>query len=86
MGLGTTTSIGRLDQSKVKLCDNLDNKSSQITSGNQSSKDGGSKKSVSRRYDMVIGAAARAINELERDIKAALPDIGWCFVEIDVVD
>ena len=30
--------------------------------------------------------AAIAIHELERDIKKAMPDIGWCFVEIDVED
>jgi cation diffusion facilitator family transporter len=41
---------------------------------------------IRMRSDMAVGAAARAINELERDIKAAIPDIGWCFVEIDVVD
>jgi cation diffusion facilitator family transporter len=41
---------------------------------------------IRMRHDMAVGAAARAINELERDIKAAIPDIGWCFVEIDVVD
>ena len=41
---------------------------------------------IRMRHDMAVGAAARAINELERDIKTAIPDIGWCFVEIDVVD
>jgi cation diffusion facilitator family transporter len=41
---------------------------------------------IRMRHDMAVGTAARAINELERDIKAAIPDIGWCFVEIDVVD
>jgi divalent metal cation (Fe/Co/Zn/Cd) transporter len=41
---------------------------------------------IRMRSDMAVGAAARAINELERDIKTAIPDIGWCFVEIDVVD
>jgi len=41
---------------------------------------------IRMREDMAVGMAARAINELERDIKAALPDVGWCFVEIDVVD
>ena len=41
---------------------------------------------IRMRHDMAVGAAARAINELERNIKAAIPDIGWCFVEIDVVD
>jgi hypothetical protein len=30
--------------------------------------------------------AAIAINELERDIKKAIPNTGWCFVEIDAED
>lgn len=41
---------------------------------------------IRMREDMPVGDAARAINELERDIKVAIPDIGWCFVEIDVAD
>ncbi len=41
---------------------------------------------IRMREDMPVGEAARAINELERDIKEAIPDIGWCFVEIDVAD
>jgi cation diffusion facilitator family transporter len=41
---------------------------------------------IRMRDDMPVGEAAQAINELERDIKAAIPDIGWCFVEIDVTD
>lgn len=41
---------------------------------------------IRMREDIPVGAAARAINELERDIKEAIPDIGWCFVEIDVTD
>lgn len=41
---------------------------------------------IRMREDLSVGAAARAINDLERDIKAAIPDIGWCFVEIDVQD
>ncbi len=41
---------------------------------------------IRMREEMPVGAAARAINELERDIKKAIPDIGWCFVEIDVTD
>ncbi len=41
---------------------------------------------IRMRADMPVGAAAKAINELERDIKAAIPDIGWCFVEIDIKD
>lgn len=41
---------------------------------------------IRMREDMRVGDAAVAINELERDIKEAIPDIGWCFVEIDVTD
>jgi cation diffusion facilitator family transporter len=41
---------------------------------------------IRMRETMPVGDAARAINELEKDIKEALPDIGWCFVEIDVAD
>ena len=41
---------------------------------------------IRMRETMSVGDAARVINELERDIKAAIPDIGWCFVEIDVED
>lgn len=41
---------------------------------------------VRMREDMPVSDAARAINELECDIKASIPDIGWCFVEIDVKD
>lgn len=41
---------------------------------------------IRMREAMPVGEAAKAINELERDIKTAIPDIGWCFVEIDVVD
>jgi cation diffusion facilitator family transporter len=41
---------------------------------------------IRMRGTLSVGEAARAINQLERDIKAALPDIGWCFVEIDVAD
>jgi cation diffusion facilitator family transporter len=33
-----------------------------------------------------IETAVRRINELERRIKAAAPEIGWCFVEPDVSD
>ena len=41
---------------------------------------------IRMREEMMVGAAARAINELESDTKKAIPDIGWCFVEIDVAD
>jgi divalent metal cation (Fe/Co/Zn/Cd) transporter len=39
---------------------------------------------IRMRESMLVGDAARAINELERNIKTLIPDIGWCFVEIDV--
>jgi cation diffusion facilitator family transporter len=41
---------------------------------------------IRMRESLSVGEAARAINVLERKIKAAIPDIGWCFVEIDVAD
>lgn len=41
---------------------------------------------IRMRESLSVGEAARAINRLEREIKAAMPDIGWCFVEIDVDD
>jgi len=41
---------------------------------------------IRMRETLSVGEAARAINQLEREIKAALPDIGWCFVEIDIDD
>lgn len=41
---------------------------------------------IRMRETMPVGDAARAINQLERNIKALIPDIGWCFVEIDVED
>ncbi|HKI51486.1 MAG TPA: cation diffusion facilitator family transporter [Geothermobacteraceae bacterium] len=41
---------------------------------------------IRMRESLSVGEAARAINRLERDIKNAIPDIGWCFVEIDVTD
>jgi len=41
---------------------------------------------IRMRESLPVGEAARAINRLEREIKAAIPDIGWCFVEIDVAD
>jgi hypothetical protein len=33
-----------------------------------------------------IEAAVHHINELERRIKQACPEVGWCFVEPDVTD
>ena len=41
---------------------------------------------IRMREQLAVVDAAKAINELEREIKAAIPDIGWCFVEIDVTD
>lgn len=41
---------------------------------------------IRMRETMPVVDAARAINELERDIKLASPDIGWCIVKIDVED
>lgn len=35
---------------------------------------------------LTIGEAVRHINELERELKARIPKIGWCFVEPDVRD
>jgi cation diffusion facilitator family transporter len=39
---------------------------------------------IRMRESMQVCEAARAINVLERNIKTCIPDIGWCFVEIDV--
>ncbi|MGW8313104.1 MAG: cation diffusion facilitator family transporter [Desulfuromonadales bacterium] len=39
---------------------------------------------IRMRENLQVGEAARAINQLEQQIKTAIPDIGWCFVEIDV--
>jgi cation diffusion facilitator family transporter len=41
---------------------------------------------IRMRESISVGEAAQAINALERRIKADIPDIGWCFVEIDVAD
>jgi cation diffusion facilitator family transporter len=41
---------------------------------------------IRMRESLSVGEAAQAINQLEHDIKTAIPDIGWCFVEIDVAD
>jgi cation diffusion facilitator family transporter len=35
---------------------------------------------------LTINEAVRDINELERELKARIPKIGWCFVEIDLCD
>jgi divalent metal cation (Fe/Co/Zn/Cd) transporter len=39
---------------------------------------------IRMRETMPVGVASRSINRLEREIKSRIPDIGWCFVEIDV--
>lgn len=36
--------------------------------------------------DLPIAQAVERINELERRMKAAFPEIGWCFIEPDVTD
>ncbi len=36
--------------------------------------------------DLPIAQAVEHINELERRMKAAFPEIGWCFIEPDVTD
>ena len=33
-----------------------------------------------------VGEAVLLINELERKLKAAYPEIGWCFIEPDNTD
>jgi len=33
-----------------------------------------------------VEAAVANLNQLERDIKAAFPEVKWCFVEPDVAD
>jgi len=41
---------------------------------------------VRMRAGLTIDEAVCRINELERQIKAAYPEVGWCFVEPDVTD
>jgi hypothetical protein len=36
--------------------------------------------------DVAIGTAVERINALERRIRERFPEIGWCFIEPDVVD
>ena len=41
---------------------------------------------IKMREGLTIDAAVGHINELERRIKEACPEVGWCFVEPDVTD
>jgi len=41
---------------------------------------------IRMRAGLPIELAVERINELERRMKAAFPDIGWCFIEPDVSD
>jgi cation diffusion facilitator family transporter len=41
---------------------------------------------VRMRTGLTIDEAVYHINELERRIKQAAPEVGWCFVEPDVID
>ncbi|MCZ6504178.1 MAG: cation diffusion facilitator family transporter [Gammaproteobacteria bacterium] len=36
--------------------------------------------------DVTVGEAVKLINDLERKLKQAFPEIGWCFIEPDNVD
>ncbi len=36
--------------------------------------------------DVTVGEAVELINDLERKLKQAFPEIGWCFIEPDNVD
>ena len=36
--------------------------------------------------DVTVGHAVTLINELERNLKSAFPEIGWCFIEPDNTD
>jgi divalent metal cation (Fe/Co/Zn/Cd) transporter len=41
---------------------------------------------VKMRSGLTIDAAVAHLNALERRIKEAWPEVGWCFVEPDVSD
>jgi cation diffusion facilitator family transporter len=41
---------------------------------------------IRMRANLTIEEAAECINELERGLKQRFPEIGWCFIEPDVVD
>jgi cation diffusion facilitator family transporter len=36
--------------------------------------------------DVRVGEAVELVNDLERKLKEAYPEIGWCFIELDNVD
>jgi cation diffusion facilitator family transporter len=41
---------------------------------------------IRMRPNLTIEQAAESINELERGLKQRFPEIGWCFIEPDLVD
>jgi cation diffusion facilitator family transporter len=41
---------------------------------------------IKMRSDLEVGVAVEHINALERRIRERFPEIGWCFIEPDVVD
>ncbi len=41
---------------------------------------------IKMRSDMTIGEAVDSINALERELKARVPKLKWCFIEPDTVD
>ena len=41
---------------------------------------------IKMRSGQSIGEAVASINALERDLKARVPNLKWCFIEPDVVD
>jgi divalent metal cation (Fe/Co/Zn/Cd) transporter len=41
---------------------------------------------IKMRPDLNVETAVEHINALERRIRERFPEIGWCFIEPDVVD
>ncbi len=41
---------------------------------------------IKMRSDMNIGEAVASINNLERELKARVPKLRWCFIEPDIAD
>lgn len=41
---------------------------------------------VKMKPGLALNDAVKAVNDLEKSIKAALPDVRWSFVEIDTMD
>jgi divalent metal cation (Fe/Co/Zn/Cd) transporter len=41
---------------------------------------------VKLQPDLNVEEAVRAINSLERELKARVPNLKWCFIEPDVAD